>query len=307
MITVRRDKAAQKNHVHSERDDRLRSTLTSGPGLMWMLCFLFIPLLAVVAISFMTRGEYGEIGLPLTLDNYRRLLGFGILGFDPLYPAILIRSLALGLATASICMVAALPLCFFIGRLPLGWRTAGLILIVIPFWTNLLIRTYAWQILLSPGGWICRLAEIFGWISPGTGLYPGVFAILVGMVCDFLPFMVLPLYASVEKIDWCLAEAAVDLGANGSQVFRHAILPQILPGLGAGCILVFLPATGQFVIPDLLGGAKTTMLGNLIQQQFGAGRDWPFGAAISFVALLLVMAGLWFRGAKQAGGEGGLL
>ena len=100
MITVRRDKAAQKNHVHSERDDRLRSTLTSGPGLMWMLCFLFIPLLAVVAISFMTRGAYGEIGLPLTLDNYRRLLGFGILGFDPLYPAILIRSLALGLATA---------------------------------------------------------------------------------------------------------------------------------------------------------------------------------------------------------------
>lgn len=307
MITVGPIQSVEKNPTHSQRDDRLRSILTSGPGLTWMLCFLFVPLLAVVGISFLTRGEYGEIGLPLTLDNYRRLLGFGMLGFDPLYPAILIRSLVLGLTTASLCMLAALPLCFFIGRLPRGWSTAALILIVIPFWTNLLIRTYAWQILLSPGGWICRLAQIPGWISPETGLYPGVPAILIGMVCDFLPFMVLPLYASVEKIDWCLAEAAVDLGANRHQVFRHAILPQIAPGLAAGWVLVFLPATGQFVIPDLLGGAKTTMLGNLIQQQFAASRDWPFGAAISFVALLLVMAGLWIRRAKQAWEEEGLL
>ena len=123
---------------------------------------------------------------------------------------------------------------------------------------------------------------------------------LVGMVCDFLPFLVLPLYASVEKIDWTLAEAAMDLGANRAQVFRHALLPQISTGLIAGVILVFLPATGQFVIPDLLGGAKTVMLGNAIQQQFGQSRDWPFGAAIAFVALGLVLIGLWVYSRKAA-------
>jgi spermidine/putrescine transport system permease protein len=122
------------------------------------------------------------------------------------------------------------------------------------------------------------------------------------MVCDFLPFLVLPLYASVERIDWMLAEAAIDLGARRTQVFRHALLPQIAPGLVAGVILVFLPATGQFVIPDLLGGAKTVMLGNAIQQQFGQSRDWPFGAAIAFVALGLVMLGLWTY-ARRVGKE----
>jgi len=126
---------------------------------------------------------------------------------------------------------------------------------------------------------------------------------MVGMFCDFVPFMVLPLYASVEKIDWSLAEAAMDLGAGRWQVFRHALLPQIKPGLIAGTILVFLPATGQFVIPDLLGGAKTVMLGNAIQQQFGPSRDWPFGAAIAFIALGLVMAGLWLFSRKAGDPE----
>ncbi len=284
-----------------------RSALTSGPGLAWLTAFLLIPLLAIVTISFLTRGEYGEIERPFTFDNYQRLLGFGLLGFDPLYPTILVRSLILGLTTAGLCLFAALPLAFFIARLPGGWKTAALILVVVPFWTNLLIRTYAWQILFSSESWLCRTAQALGWLSPGTALYPGFLAVLVGMVCDFLPFMVLPLYASVEKIDWTLAEAAVDLGANPWQVFRHALLPQIIPGLSAGWVLVFLPATGQFVIPDLLGGAKTTMLGNLIQQQFGPSRDWPFGAAISFVALLLVVGGLWLRARNAPEKDGGLM
>jgi spermidine/putrescine transport system permease protein len=122
---------------------------------------------------------------------------------------------------------------------------------------------------------------------------------MLGMVCDFLPFMVLPLYASVEKLDWSLAEAAMDLGADGVQVFRHAVLPQIIPGLVAGFVLVFLPAVGQFVIPDLLGGSKTVLLGNVIQQQFGPSRDWPFGSAIAFVALGIVALGLWLFARKS--------
>jgi spermidine/putrescine transport system permease protein len=263
---------------------------------------LVVPLLIVIGMSFLTRGDYGDVSLPLTLESYKRLAGFGELGFDPMYPVILLRSLVLGGSTAAICLVTALPLAFFIARLPERFKNTALTLVVIPFWTNLLIRTYAWQIMLSPESWITQAAHAVGIGVPGEPLYPGTLAVLVGMVCDFLPFMVLPLYASVEKIDWSLAEAASDLGANRAQMFRHALLPQIMPGLIAGVILVLLPATGQFVIPDLLGGAKTAMLGNVIQQQFASSRDWPFGSAISFVALLLVMGGLWVylrRGAKE--------
>ena len=276
----------------------LRSAVTSGPAVFWLMVFLFAPLLIVGGISFFSRGAYGEIELPLTLDAYKRLLGFGELGFDPLYPVILLRSLVLGALTALFCAIAGLPLAFFIARLPGRLKTVALTLVVIPFWTNLLIRTYAWQILFGPESWLTRIAHALGLGTVGEPLYPSAFAVLVGMVCDFLPFMVLPLYASVEKIDWTLAEAAMDLGANRAQMFRHALMPQISPGLIAGVMLVFLPATGQFVIPDLLGGAKTVMLGNAIQQQFGQSRDWPFGAAIAFVALGLVMLGLWVHSRK---------
>lgn len=276
----------------------VRSAITSGPAVLWLTIFLLAPLLIVGGISFLARGTYGEIELPFTLASYKRLLGFGELGFDPLYPVILLRSLVLGAMTAVCCVIAGLPLAFFIARLPARFKTLALTLVVIPFWTNLLIRTYAWQILFAPESWLTRIVHALGLGAAGEPLYPSAWAVLVGMVCDFLPFMVLPLYASVEKIDWTLAEAAMDLGANRAQVFRHALLPQISPGLIAGVILVFLPATGQFVIPDLLGGAKTVMLGNAIQQQFGQSRDWPFGAAISFVALGLVMLGLWVYSRK---------
>ena len=286
----------------SRRGHVLRSLVTSGPAVWWLTVLLLAPLLMVASISFFSRGAYGEIELPLTLDSYRRLLGFGELGFDPLYPVILLRSLLLGAVTAVLCAVAGLPLAFFIAGLPARFKTLALTLVVIPFWTNLLIRTYAWQILFAPESWITRIAHALGVGVAGEPLYPSALAVLAGMLCDFLPFMVLPLYASVERIDWTLAEAAMDLGAPRPQVFRHALLPQMAPGLIAGVILVFLPATGQFVIPDLLGGAKTVMLGNAIQQQFGQSRDWPFGAAIAFVALGLVMLALWAY-ARRVGKE----
>ncbi len=281
---------------------RIRVAITSGPAAAWLGIFLVLPLAAILVISFMTRGDYGGVELPFTFNNYKRLAGFGELGFDALYPVVLGRSLALGLTTAGICLLCALPLVFFIARLPLKFKLVALTLVVIPFWTNLLIRTYAWQILFAPESWLTHAANFFGLGVAGEPLYPGTFAVLVGMVCDFLPFMVLPLYASVEKIDWSLAEAAADLGADKLRVFRHALLPQIWPGLGAGVILVFLPATGQFVIPDLLGGAKTALLGNVIQQQFASSRDWPFGSAIATVALLLVLVSMALfqrRGAKS--------
>ncbi|MDB6123628.1 MAG: Binding-protein-dependent transport system inner rane component [Pedosphaera sp.] len=292
-----------KEHI-SYRGQLKRSAITTGPGLVWLVLLLLIPLAALGVISFLSRGDYGEIQLPFTLENYKRLLGFGLLGFDSLYPAILLRSLALGAGTALICVVTGLPLAFFISRLPARFKTPALTLVIIPFWTNLLIRTYAWQILLAPESWLTRFVHAIAIGNVGDPLYPGTFAVAIGMVCDYLPFLVLPLYASVEKLDWSLAEAAMDLGANRMRVFRHALLPQIMPGLIAGTIFVFLPATGQFVIPDLLGGAKTVMLGNAIQQQFGQSRDWPFGSAIAFVALALVMVGLWLY-ARKSQGKGG--
>jgi spermidine/putrescine transport system permease protein len=275
-----------------------RAAFGNGPALLWLLLFFAGPLLLIVGVSFLTRGEYGTIEKPWTFENYRRLAGFGMLGYDSLYPAILARSLALGFATAALTLIFALPLAFFIARLPSRWKTPALTLVVIPLWTNLLIRTYAWQILLAPESWLSRAAATVGFIDAETGLYPGTFAVYVGMVCDYLPFMTLPLYASVEKLDWTLAEAAMDLGAHRWNVFRHAVLPQIKPGLIAGFVLVFLPATGQFVIPDLLGGAKTMLVGNVIQQQFGSAGDWPFGAAIAVVSLLVVMLGLWLLSRK---------
>jgi len=284
----------------SRRGQWLRAAWTSGPAVLWLTLFLLLPLAGIGVISFLSRGDDGELLRPFTTENYRRLAGFGLLGFDPLYPVILLRSLLLGAGTAAVCVLAALPLAFFIARLPGRWKNFALTLVVIPFWTNLLIRTYAWQILLAPESFLSVLARRLGLLAADGALYPGLFAVAVGMACDFLPFLVLPLYTSVEKLDWTLAEAAADLGANRWQVFRHALLPQIRPGLTAGLILVFLPATGQFVIPDLLGGAKTAMLGNVIQQQFGQSRDWPFGSALAVTALALVLAGLWVN-ARRAG------
>ncbi len=278
-----------------------RSALTSGPGIGWVSLFLLVPLLGVLFISFMTRGANGEIRWPLTLGNYHRLAGFGLLGFDPQYPQIILRSLLLGAGTTLVCLAAAFPLAFFIAGQPEKRKQVALILMVIPFWTNLLIRTYAWQILLGPGSTLATIAATLGLSEAGRPLYPSAFAVYIGMLCAYLPFLVLPLYTAVEKLDWSIAEAAADLGADRIRVFRHAILPQLTPGMVAGIILVFIPATGQFVVPDLLGGAKTVMLGNAIQQQFGPSRDWPFGSAIAFVGMSVVLAGLLWQSRYSSG------
>lgn len=286
----------------------VRSAFTSGPAIAWVSVFLLVPLAGIAVMSFLTRGPYGELTLPFTLGSYGRLAGFGMLGFDPQYPFIILRSLVLAAGTTAASVVAAFPLAFFIQGLPGRAKQIALTLVIIPFWTNLLIRTYAWQILLAPDALITRGAVWLGLVEEGMPLYPSAFAVYTGMLCAYLPFLVLPLYTAVEKIDWAIVEAAADLGADGPNVFRHAILPQVMPGLVAGMLLVFIPATGQFVIPDLLGGAKTVLLGNAIQQQFGGSRDWPFGSAIALVAMAIVLLGLWIQARVAASkGEEGLL
>jgi spermidine/putrescine transport system permease protein len=291
---------------HTEKLNARRALLLSAPAMLWMAILFLAPLVIIIGISVFSTGEFGELERPLTLSSYQRVLGFGTFGWEATYPLIVVRSLSFAAVTMVLCLVLGLPLAFFIASLPPRYKTFALTLVVIPLWTNLLIRTYAWQILLSPQGWLASWAVALGFAQPGDPLYPGTFAVMLGLVCDYLPFLVLPLYASVEKINWQLAEAARDLGASGWNLFRHALLPQILPGMAAGIVLVFVPATGQFVIPDLLGGAKTVLLGNVIQQQFGSSRDWPFGSALAGIAMIVVLAALWFhaRIARRKGAMG---
>ncbi len=281
--------------LHAEKANARRAVLLSAPAMLWILILFLVPLGLVLGISAFSTGSFGELELPLTLSSHKRVLGFGFFGWEPIYPLILLRSLGVAAVTMVLCLVLGLPLAFFVAGLAPGKKNFALTLIVIPLWTNLLIRTYAWQILLEPHGWIARSLGALGFVPAGEALYPGTFAVMTGLVCDYLPFLVLPLYASVEKIDWRLAEAARDLGASGWRLFRHAVLPQIVPGMAAGIVLVFAPATGQFVIPDLLGGSKTVLLGNVIQQQFGSSRDWPFGSALASIAMFVVLIALWFH------------
>jgi spermidine/putrescine transport system permease protein len=262
--------------------------ISVAPGAIWIGFFFALPFLYIALISFLSRGEFGQVERPWTFANYKQLAGFGLFGFEPVYPLILLRSVILAFVTATLCAAASLPLAFFIRSLSGGRRSLALVFLTVPIWTNLLVRTYAWQLLLAPDGWITRLVGFFGGISPGEALFPSTGAVLACLVCDFLPITALPVYASVEKLDPALVEAARDLGASRWKVFRHGVYPQISSGLWAGVILVFLPALGQFIVPDLLGGAKTILLGNLLQQQFGPSRDWPFGAAITTVFLSII-------------------
>lgn len=261
-------------------------------GISWLLIFLILPGLLFIGVSFATRGDHGELLWKFTLENYERLIGFSLFGWTPDYLIIMWRSIEVAFVTTLISVLLSYPLSFFIASRPAKSRYVWLTLIIIPFWTNMVIRTYAWFYLLSPELPLAKLAILLGFIPEGTPLYPNEIAVYLGMVSVFLPFVTLPLYSSVEKLDWSLVEAAQDLYSSKFRVFMQAILPQTAPGLSVGIILTFVPAMGTFVVPDLLGGAKYMLVGNLIQQQFGSSRDWPFGAAVSLGLMVLTMISL---------------
>ncbi len=261
-------------------------------GMFWLMVFLVLPGLVLVVVSFATRGAYGQLEWEFTIENYKRLMGFSLFGWTSDYLSILWRSVVVAFVTTLVSILLSYPLCFFIAAREKRSRYMWLTLVIIPFWTNMVIRTYAWFLILAPELPFAKLAAALGFIAEGAPLYPNAFAVYIGMVSMFLPFVTLPLYASVEKLDWSLVEAAQDLYASRIRVFTQAILPQTMPGLSVGIILTFVPAMGMFVVPDLLGGAKYMLVGNLIQQQFGASRDWPFGAAISIGLMVLTMISL---------------
>jgi spermidine/putrescine transport system permease protein len=263
-----------------------------SPGVLWLLGLLLLPGLALVAVGFVSRGPYGGIHWSFTLENYQRLLGYGIFGWSPDNWLILWRSVVVAFVTTIVSILLSYPVAFFIATRSERKRYFWLTIVIVPLWTNMVIRAYAWFLILAPGAPLARLAALLGLITKGASLYPSEFAVYLGMVAMFLPFIILPLYASVERLDWSLVEAARDLYGSPVRVFMQAILPQTAPGLTAGVILTFVPAMGMFVVPDLLGGSKFMLVGNLIEQQFGASRDWPYGAAISMALMVLTLISL---------------
>jgi len=272
--------------------------LALTPAYLVIGVFMLIPLLIMVAISFMEQNVYGGVFRVFSTDAYSQFLferDFDDnLVFNPAYLIIIGRSVLLASCATLLCVTIGFPVAWFIVRQPERVRNLLVFLITIPFWTNLLVRAYAWVIILGRGGVIDSPLQAFGLIGPGEslGLLYTNTAILIGLTYTYLPLMVLPIYASLEKLDFRLVEAATDLYANKWAAMRHVVLPLAAPGIAAGAILVFVPALGDFISPNLLGGAKRLMLGSLVQFQFATARNWPFGAAVAVILLLFVIANL---------------
>lgn len=260
--------------------------LATGSIFWWLFIFALIPNAMVVMVSFMPRGETEFVELGLTLESYGKLL-------DPLYLQVFWESFWLAALTTFLCLVIGYPFAYIIGRAPRHLRPLLVLLVIIPFWTSSLVRTYAMMILLGTQGVINSALIALGLITEPLELLFTPGAVVAGLVYTLLPFMVLPLYASIEKLDVRLIEAARDLGARKLTTFRKVIIPLTMPGIVAGCMLVFLPGLGMYYVSDILGGAKTTLIGNLIQRQFLSARDWPFGSALSVTLTLTMALMLW--------------
>ncbi len=259
--------------------------LLAAPTIGWLLIFFVLPLVIVLVVSFMSRGRGGVAELPFTTAHYSRTFG--------IFSIILWRSIGLAALTTVVCLVVGYPLAFFIStRRRRLTQQIALFLVILPFWTNFLIRTYAWRILLGEEGTINGILQSLGLISEPLSMLNTQFAVLVGLVYGFLPFMVLPIFASVERFNFRYVDAAHDLGANDLRAFLRVVLPLTMPGVLAGCALVFIPSVGAFVTPDLLGGTKGLMIGNLINNQFGGSGNMPLGSALSIVMMAVVMLSL---------------
>ena len=258
-----------------------------APVTVWLGLFFLVPLLLILAYSFGTSGVYGGITLGFNPGNYLKV-------FDPLYLEIIGRTFVIAGINTLLCLALGYPLAYFIVFKGRRWRNALVLMVMVPFWTSLLIRAYAWVVILGGNGLANRTLQFLGVTDGQVNLIFTPQAVLMGMVYSYLPFMILPLYAALEKFDARLKEAAKDLGASRWQTFWRVTFPISKPGIIAGSILVFIPSAGEFVIPDLLGGSQTVFTGNLIRQQFLQARDWAFGSALSVMLAMLLLAAIMF-------------
>jgi len=253
-----------------------------GLPFIWLMVFFLLPLAIVAAISFAESADaIPPFKLIWTMANYRELCS-GCLGAYT-------NSLALAALATALCLLVGYAIAFAIARTPGVWRQLLLFLVMLPFWTSFLIRVYAWIAILQPSGLINRLLLASGVIEAPLPLLYNGFSVTLGLVYSYLPFMILPLYGSLSRLDESLVEAAADLGARPRRVFLDVILPLSLPGIAAGCLLVFIPAVGEFVIPDLLGGPGTLMVGKMLWQEFFDNVDWPAAAAIAMALVVMLM------------------
>ena len=271
------------------RKESRRGFLMALPSYLYLVLFFVIPLGIVLVYSFATRNRFGGTDLSgWNIESYQKI-------GEPIVRTILFRSLWLALLTTVICLVIAYPFAYFLSTRKPTIRNVMLVFVMIPFWTNFLVRNYAWRVILGNDGPFTKVTEFLG-----LGTHELLFspkAVVLGLVYGYLPFMILPLYAAIERIDGQLIEASRDLYGTGWQSFKNVLLPLSMPGVIAGSILVFVPSLGAYVTPEILGGAKTTLLGSYIVTQFLTARNWPFGAALSFVlmAVMLVMTIIYFR------------
>jgi len=265
------------------------------PAFVWLGALFVLPMLMITALSFMKRGTYGQVVYEFTLNNYARMI-------DPLYIQIFFDTFLVAVLTTAISLVCAYPMAYYISRMDRSAQKIWLLLVMIPFWINFLVRSYAWVIILRSQGVINTFLLSTGLIQEPLPLLYNFGSVMVGMVYTLLPFMVLPIYVSLEQLDRRKLEAAYDLGATPWKTFWHVTLPLTKSGVITGSILVFVSSIGMFVVPDVMGGAKSALMGNVIQNQFLSARDWPFGSALSIVLMLLsmVLIYLYYRAVNAA-------
>ena len=282
---------------------RVRSLRLFGllsPGGFWLIVFFTLPVLFMLVISLVEKGRAGGVRVPLQLTHeaYAQFVNACSSEFSGpncdrwLYIRIFLNSALVALMVTAVCLLVGYPLAYFIARQRRNLRNVMLLLVMIPFWTNFLVRTYALKQVLAETGLLNTALMNLGIIGEPIPLLFNMTGVLVGLAYGYLPFAVLPLYASIEKFDFSLMEAAADLGASNRRAFWRVMLPMTLPGVVAAFVLVFVPVVGAFVTPDIMSGGKVEMIGTLINRQFGSSRNWPFGSAISFVMMLLVLAGV---------------
>ena len=283
------EEATLKFEAAAIRAESRRGFLMALPAYAYLVTFFAVPLVIVSVYSFATRNRYGGTDLSgWNLDAYRKL-------GEPIVRDILFRSLWIAMLTTFICLLIGYPFAYFLATRRPAVRNLMLVFVMIPFWSNFLVRNYAWRVLLGRNGLVSDGFELVG-LGPREFLFTRT-AVMIGLVYGFLPFMILPLYASIERIDSSLLEASRDLYASGWQTFRRVLLPLSMPGVIAGSILTFVPSLGAYVTPEILGGAKSTLLGSYIVSQFLTARNWPVGASLSFVlmAVMLVSTVAYFR------------
>ncbi|NVK72625.1 spermidine/putrescine ABC transporter permease [Marinomonas sp. CT5] len=276
-----------------------------APTSLFLLIFFVGPMLIMLTYSFLEPGLYGGVEWNFYHWNYGRVFGWAdgfYEEFDTVYLEILLRSVGLAVATVFCTLFICYPVAFWVSTLSPKKKALCIFLITLPFFASMVVRLYAWVLILRNSGFANQFLELTGFISEPLNLMFSGTAVIIGMVYIFIPFMFLPIYSSVEKLDKSLLQASEDLGATPFITFRKVIFPLTLPGIVAGCILVFIPSLGNFVVPDLLGGAKVLMIGNMIEQQFLYARNWPFGATLSMVIIFMMMIILsiyLYKSAKQ--------